>query len=196
MTAGGPQPATPYLTLSEFVNRFISDDTWASRCGALQAAIFRADKMTYGSVYATGFSDRLTSTMKLTRSTFDPGTLLDPSYAANPENIELIAQGDSTPRAHTALAAPGNLLQSDLLQSLGSAIATRSDTFVIRCFGSASQSNGETGSIWIEAVVQRVPDYLDESNPPEATTGLSKINSVLGRRFRIISTRWLKADEI
>lgn len=199
MTAGGPQPATPYLTLSEFVNRFVSDDTWASRCGALQAAIFRADKMTFGTAYATGFSDRLTSlpsAMKLTRSTFDPGTLLDPSYAANPENIELIAQGDSTPRAHTALAAPGNLLQSDLLQSLGSAIATRSDTFVIRCFGSASQSNGETGSVWIEAVVQRVPDYMDETNAPEATTGLSKINSVLGRRFRIISTRWLKADEI
>jgi hypothetical protein len=199
MTAGGAQPATPYLTLSEFVNRFVSEDTWASRCGALQAAIFRADKMTYGTSSATGFSDRLTSlpsAMKLTRSTFDAGTLQDPSYAAHPENIELIAQGDSIPRAHTALAAPGNLLQSDLLQSLGSAIATRSDTFTIRCYGSASQSNGEVGSTWIEAVVQRLPDYVDATNAPEATTSLSLVNGVLGRRFRIISSRWLKADEI
>ena len=199
MADAGAKAATPYLTLSEFVNRFVSDDTWASRCGALQAAIFLADKMTSGTAYATGFSDRLSSlpaAMKLTRNVFDAGTLLDPSFAANPENIELVAQGDTTPRAHTALAAPGNLLQSDLLQSLGSAIATRSDTFTIRCYGEAIQSNGETGAAWIEAVVQRLPDYIDESNAPEATSGLSLINSTLGRRFRIISSRWLKPDEI
>jgi hypothetical protein len=199
MADAGAKAATPYLTLSEFVNRFVSDDTWASRCGALQAAIFLADKMTSGTPYATGFSDRLSSlpaAMKLTRNVFDAGTLLDPSFAANPENIELVAQGDMAPRAHTALAAPGNLLQSDLLQSLGSAIATRSDTFTIRCYGEAIQSNGETGAAWIEAVVQRLPDYIDESNAPEATSGLSLINSTLGRRFRIISSRWLKPDEI
>ena len=199
MADAGAKAATPYLTLSEFVNRFVSDDTWASRCGALQAAIFLADKMTSGTAYATGFSDRLSSlpaAMKLTRNVFDAGTLLDPSFAANPENIELVAQGDMAPRAHTALAAPGNLLQSDLLQSLGSAIATRSDTFTIRCYGEAIQSNGETGAAWIEAVVQRLPDYIDESNAPEATSGLSLINSTLGRRFRIISSRWLKPDEI
>jgi len=199
MAAAGAPAATPYLTLSEFVNRFVSDDTWASRCGALQAAIFRADKMTGATLFPTGFSDRLSSlpaAMKLTRNVFDTGTLLDPSFAANPENIELVSQGDTAPRAHTALAAPGNLLQSDLLQSLGSAIATRSDTFTIRCYGEAIQSNGETGAAWMEAVVQRLPDYIDESNAPEATTGLSLINSTLGRRFRIISSRWLKTDEI
>jgi aspartate/methionine/tyrosine aminotransferase len=54
MADAGAKAATPYLTLSEFVNRFVSDDTWASRCGALQAAIFLADKMTSGTPYALG----------------------------------------------------------------------------------------------------------------------------------------------
>ena len=94
------------------------------------------------------------------------------------------------------LAAPGNLLQSDLLQALGSAIATRSDTFTLRCYGEASQDNGKVGSAWLEAVVQRVPDYVDATNPPEATSGLNGVNAVLGRRFKVISLRTLSADEI
>jgi hypothetical protein len=68
------------------------------------------------------------------------------------------------------------------------------------------QSNGEIGSAWIEAVVQRYPDYLDPTNPAEMTTLPSsatdaeknawRINSLLGRRFKVISTRTLKANEI
>jgi hypothetical protein len=198
--ASGAQPATPYLSLSEFINRFVSDDAWSSRCGALQAAIFRADKATYGTASATGFSDRLTSLpsgVKLTKTTFTSTVGgLDPTFASNPENIEAIAQGDSTSRSHTLLAAPGNLLQSDLLQALGSAIATRSDTFTLRCYADATQANGETGTVWMEAVVQRLPDYVDATNPPEMSTGLTGVNAVLGRRFKIISSRTLKADEI
>jgi hypothetical protein len=198
--ASGSQPATPYLSLSEFINRFVNDDTWSSRCGALQAAIFRADRTTSGTLSPTGFSDRLNSLpsgVRLTRSTFSATAgAPDPTFASNPENIETIAQGDTTPRSHTMLAAPGNLLQSDLLQALGSSIATRSDTFTLRCYGEASQDNGEAGSTWLEAVVQRVPDYVDETNPPEATSGLTSVNAVLGRRFKVISLRTLSADEI
>jgi len=198
--APGSQPSTPYLSLSEFINRFVNDDTWSSRCGALQAAIFRADRTTSGTPSPTGFSDRLNglpSGVRLTRSTFSATSGgPDPTFASNPENIETIAQGDTAPRSHTMLAAPGNLLQSDLLQALGSSIATRSDTFTLRCYGEASQDNGEAGAAWLEAVVQRVPDYLDETNPPEATSGLTGVNAVLGRRFKVISLRTLSADEI
>jgi len=199
MAAGSP-PATPYLSLSEFINRFVNDDTWSSRCGALQAAIFRADRMTSGTPSATGFSDRingLPSGVRLTRNTFSATVgAPDPTFASNPENIEATAQGDATTRTHTSLAAPGNLLQSDLLQSLGSALATRSDTFTLRCYGEATQENSEVGSAWLEAVVQRVPDYVDETNPPEATSGLTGVNAVLGRRFKVISLRTLNPDEI
>ena len=114
----------------------------------------------------------------------------------NEEGRKTIAKDDTTPRTHTSLAAPGNLLQSDLLQALGSAIATRSDTFTLRCYGEASQDNGEVGSAWVEAVVQRETDYIDATNPPEATSGLTGVNAILGRRFKVISLRTLNADEI
>ena len=134
----------------------------------------------------------------------------------NPENIEVFRPALSANPLHTALAAPGNLLQSDLLQSLGSALTTRSDTFTLRCFGEAAQSSGETGSAWMEVLVQRVPEFIDPANAPETgnsaprplkiapsvetdasvSTALTKVNNILGRRFKVISMRWLKADEI
>jgi hypothetical protein len=193
-------PATPYLGLSEFINRFLTSETWANRCGAIQAAIIR-----------TGLTDRLSDT-KLTQSSLLTTTA---GHFPNPENIEVISQNGKN-GAHAAMGAPGNLLQSDLLQSLGSAIATRSDTFTIRCFGEASQSSGETGSAWMEVLVQRVPEFIDGSNAPETgnsaphpfkpspsaspdptvSTALTPVNSLLGRRFKILSMRWLKPDEI
>ncbi len=207
---GLTKPVTPYLGLSEFINRFLTPETWASRCGTLQAAILRADQ-----TFNAGLSDRLFTNAidrKLTQASLQTATA---GFFPNPENIEVIAQ-NGTSRAHTAMGAPGNLLQSDLLQSLGSALASRSDTFTLRCYGEASQRNGETGSAWLEAVVQRVPEFVDPTNTAETgnsapkpliiapsastdasvSTALTSVNNVLGRRFKIISVRWLKADEL
>lgn len=214
---GLAKATTPYLGLSEFINRFLTPETWASRCGALQAAIFRADQ-----TYKTGLSDRFykgafadTLDRNLTRDSLKTPTS---SWFPNPENIEVTAQTftPGTSRAHTAMGAPGNLLQSDLLQSLGPALATRSDTFTLRCYGEAALDNGETGSAWMEVVVQRIPEFLDPTNAaetgnsapkplkiapsaatdPTLSTALTPVNNVLGRRFKIVSMRWLKADEI
>jgi hypothetical protein len=207
---GLAKPATPYLGLSEFINRFLTPETWASRCGALQSAILRADQ-----TFNAGLSDRLFANATdriLTQASLQTATA---GFFPNPENIEVIAQ-NGTSRAHTAMGAPGNLLQSDLLQSLGSALASRSDTFTLRCYGEASQRNGETGSAWLEAVVQRVPEFVDPTNAAETgnsaprplkiapsastdasvSTALTSVNNVLGRRFKIVSLRWLKADEL
>jgi hypothetical protein len=211
---GLAKPATPYLGLSEFINRFLTPETWASRCGALQASILRADQ-----TYNAGLSDRLFANApdrKVTQTSLQTATA---GSFPNAENIEVIAQ-NGTSRAHTAMGAPGNLLQSDLLQSLGSALTSRSDTFTLRCFGEASQRNGEAGYAWIEAIVQRVPDFIDTTNAPETgnsvlkplvitphtpmddskeaalRTDLTPVNNVLGRRFKVVSLRWLKADEL
>ena len=207
---GLTKPATPYLGLSEFINRFLNPDTMASRCGALQAAILRADQ-----TFNAGLSDRLFANATdriLTQASLQTATA---GFFPNPENIEVIAQ-NGTSRAHTAMGAPGNLLQSDLLQSLGSALASRSDTFTLRCYGEASQRSGETGSAWLEAVVQRLPEFVDPTNAAETgnsapkplkiapststdasvSTALTSVNNVLGRRFKIVSPRWLKADEL
>jgi hypothetical protein len=114
------------------------------------------------------------------------------------------------------LGAPGNLLQSDLLQSLGSALTSRSDTFTLRCYADASQPDGQAGFAWLEAVVQRVPEFIDPTNAPETgnsaprplpvtgvagtspalSTNLTPVNQLLGRRFKVVSMRWLKHDEL
>jgi hypothetical protein len=207
---GLAKATTPYLGLSEFINRFLTPETWASRCGALQAAIFRADQ-----TYNAGLSDRLFANAADRKLTQDSLKTATSSWCPNPENIETTAQ-TGTSRSHTAMGAPGNLLQSDLLQSLGSALATRSDTFTLRCYGEAGLDNGEIGSAWMEVVVQRIPEFVDPTNAAETgnsapkplkiapsaatdatlSTALTPVNNVLGRRFKIVSMRWLKADEI
>ena len=212
--AGLTKATTPYLGLSEFINRFLTPATWASRCGALQAAIFRADQ-----TYNAGLSDRLFANATDRKVTQDSLTTATAGWFPNPENIEVSAQS-GTSRTHTAMGAPGNLLQSDLLQSLGSALATRSDTFTLRCYGEAVLDNGEIGSAWMEVVVQRVPEFVDPTNAaetgnsapkplkitvhalsddikkPALRTDLTLVNNVLGRRFKIVSMRWLKVDEL
>ena len=201
---GHDKTTTPYLGLAEFINRFLCrDESWANRCGALQAAIFRAD-----ADEAAGLSERPGS-IRLNANSLTHQTT---PWFRHPENIEVGKDG----RVHTALGAPGNLLQSDLLQTLGSAMATRSDTFTLRCFGEAILPGGETGVAWMEVVVQRTPEFIDRTDPAEtgssaakplgfgpptsadATTNrnLSLINHLLGRRFKVTSMRWLKTDEI
>ncbi len=206
------KPTTPYLGLSEFINRFLCTDSWASRAGTLQAAILRADQDNTGKAPYSPLSNKAGNyeVNENNLSTLTAGTF------PNPENIEVFRPALSANPLHTALAAPGNLLQSDLLQSLGSALTTRSDTFTLRCFGEAAQNSGETGSAWMEVVVQRVPEFIDPTNAPETgnsaprplklspssatdasiSTALTKVNNVLGRRFKVVSMRWLKADEI
>ncbi len=211
--AGKSSPSTPYLGLSEFVNRFLSSDAWVGRCGALQAAIFRAD-----ADHAAGLSDRLAggSLGQLSQATLDHLTNPNASFASNPEN-GVITRGSN--RTHTALGAPGNLLQNDLLKVIGPALASRSDTFVVRAYGDAAESSGAVARGLLEAIVQRLPDYVDEADPPESgsaapkptslvipaesqtgeaalRTGLTQANRIFGRKFKVISVRWLRPDEV
>jgi hypothetical protein len=119
-----------------------------------------------------------------------------------PQNVEAFEQpvsGAGTNRVHAAMGAPGNLIQIDLLQSLGSSIATRSDTFVIRAFGEADDGQGAKASSWIEAVVQRVPEFITADNATETRPedpAFTAVNRLLGRRFKLISYQWLQPDEI
>ncbi|HSH93473.1 MAG TPA: hypothetical protein VK968_04960, partial [Roseimicrobium sp.] len=60
------------------------------------------------------------------------------------------------------------------------------------------------GRAWCEAVVQRLPEYIDASasQPPEAgssATGsatLNATNQTFGRRYAVVSFRWLSAADL
>jgi hypothetical protein len=94
---------------------------------------------------------------------------------------------------------PGWLTQADLLQVLGPVLSARSDTFKVRTYGEAiNQRTGRpTARAWCEAVVQRLPDFVDAANPPHAReTELTALNRTFGRGFKVLSFRWLTSDEI
>ncbi len=99
---------------------------------------------------------------------------------------------------------PGFITQADLLSAIGSAITARSDTFTIRTYGEVRNptTSEVTGRAWLEAVVQRVPDYIDSTDTllrngsatePQKT---SLINRRFGRRIEVVSFRWLTPADL
>ncbi len=112
---------------------------------------------------------------------------------------------------------PGTIRQGDLLAGLGSSIAARSDTFVIRAYGAAVSPLGGTvtAESWCEAIVQRMPTLKNDNDelflkPNESFPGtdpsrtdlyienpdISEAAKLLGREYRIVSFRWLNEDEV
>jgi hypothetical protein len=168
----------PFLSMSEFVNRRIGSESDLTREGALQMAIDNS-----------GVNDSVFSNQV-------PVTSVDIS---NPT-----LYGYKTPKVmegNPAAGAPGWISQGDILRILEPAATVRSDTFVIRTCGQATDVSGKvTATAYLEAVIQRTPEYVDPADSPwvnvyDATTA-SAVNKVFGRRFEIVSYRWLAAPEI
>lgn len=168
----------PFVSLADFVNRRLASDETGLK-GALQAAIDRA-----------GINRRLESQYRL-----DNGESLEtyqhPDHIDEPVDLAQTLKPDSK-----AWGAPGFLTQGDILQVLGPAIAARSDSFLIRAYGDARDGNGRVlARAWCQAEVQRVPEPVvaDDSglNPRD-----SGERTDFGRRFRIVSFRWLRPGEV
>ena len=242
-------PATPFLSLSEFINRFLGPtkkagarlnsnnsyhtslyplpnattnaggDTgapyaalpgdaekvkWMFRSGTIESAIARADK-TLG---AHGLAQKPAS-----------GSMISPSVSYNWNyggvaggrtsmppgiffrNIEIL-DPDNQNRTHNGFGASGCLFQGDILQALGPLLATRSDTFIIRAYGETESGAHGTANTVLELVVQRTPEYMNTEMKPherlqdQATSPAKTINTLLGRRFIVVSARWLDKSEI
>ncbi|WP_269537156.1 hypothetical protein [Cerasicoccus fimbriatus] len=95
--------------------------------------------------------------------------------------------------------APGWLTQADILESLAPALSARSDTFIIRTYGDVRNpfTNEIEGRAWCEAVVQRIPEYVDDSVRPTVLPSDAGVeNQNYGRRFQIMAIRWLSPDEV
>ncbi|MEK7949593.1 hypothetical protein [Luteolibacter soli] len=96
---------------------------------------------------------------------------------------------------NTADGAPAVINQGDLLTPLAPQLVVRGDTFRIRTYGEAADGHGSKVRAWAEAVVQRVPEFVDPTDKATAAPS-SIINQTFGRRFELVSFRWLKPEEI
>lgn len=111
-----------------------------------------------------------------------------------PKNSGELASGSAT--ARTSAGAVTQITQADLLRRLAPSITVRGDTFRIRSYGEATEG-GTTVKVWCEAIVQRQHNFIDDSQPSTTeSSSLNTTNQTYGRRFEIISFRWLSPDEI
>ena len=92
----------------------------------------------------------------------------------------------------------GYLSQGDILQCLAPVLGVRSDYFRVVTLGEASDARGTVlARARCEAFVQRLPDFVDRLDSPGARTAdlQSPVNRKFGRRFQIVSFRWLAPTE-
>lgn len=158
----------PFLSLGEFVNRRIENSDMGMS-GAIQSAIDAAK-----------FNEPAKQAML-------PAGLFPNDSAAQRNGKD------------TGVGIPGYLTQADVLQSLAPVITVRSDTFTIRGYGEAKDGKGNViARAWCEAVVQRMPDFVDKkSNPAHSpVASLNIVNQTFGRRFEIVSIRRIPQPEI
>lgn len=165
----------PFLTMADFVNRRLVANTDSKGLkGALQAAIDVSGINTN-----TLVSEGANSTL-ITNEYGYPGT-------GKPANLDTI---------NTATGIPGWIMQQDILQALSPVLSVRSDCFTIRTYGEVvNPTTNETSNAYLEAVVQRAPEYMNPSDPAE-NTAAHPDNIKFGRRFKIVSLRWLTRNEL
>lgn len=120
------------------------------------------------------------------------------------DRLMLTEAGLRPEQGYRSTGIPGWITQADILQSIGPVISARSDTFRIRSYGESLSPDGKTvlARAWCEAVVQRMPSYVDPSNLPSerasspSDSALSLTNRTFGRKFEVLSFRWLASHEI
>ncbi|WP_035611969.1 hypothetical protein [Haloferula sp. BvORR071] len=180
--ARGQQDSAPSLTLSEFVNRRPGS---AGSLHALEGLLQRA-------INQSGVNDAANGRYSKKLGSVSSPTLL--TGISTPQ----ARSGYDSKTGYSAEGSPPLLTQGDLLMALAPVITVRGDTFRIRAYGEARDPDGKvTAKAWCEAIVQRVPEYLDTTDTPDVKPGLLKdVNEKFGRRFNITSFRWLSPEEV
>lgn len=168
----------PFLSLSEFINRQLSSGDLAL-AGAVQTAL---NKMAQGS----------NNPYSVIQGMSKDAVSVPSNSGAAEYRFPAAAAGES------AYGLPGWTRQADVLRPLAPILSARDDTFTIRAHGDARDDKGKIIARAVcEAVVQRTRDYIDAKESADlATPSTSKLNKSFGRRFEIVSFRWLHASEI
>ena len=168
----------PFLSLSEFVNRQLSDDSDLAMAGAIQTALNKLGKNASLDPFKVMANESIPSLK-------DPPGQDDYAF---PEAAE----------GHNTYGLSGWTRQADILRPLAPVLTARDDTFTIRAYGDARSPDGKIlARAWCEATVLRTRDFCDPGDRPDITTAPAKPeNKTHGRRFVVTSFRWLAAEEV
>lgn len=200
----------PFVSVADFVNRRLHDSRPARTPtddlrlkGALQAAIdsLHADDNAVNPANPTDINDNPFNESMVNGQNSYGDVLPD----EREDRLALIrGGGNQLPTASGAAMAPQFLTQADVLSAIGAGLTARSDTFVIRAYGEAQ--NALDGSItsraWCEAIVQRKVEpvrrrSVDQSSPDYFEPALPTMDDPdFGRKFEVVSFRWLSPDDI
>ena len=169
----------PFLSLAEFVNRQLSSGDLAL-AGTIQAALNALAKDSSVNPYAVLESGSKPS-------------VANPLPAGSAQY-----QFPEAAIGYNAYGLPGWTRQADVLRPIAPILSARDDTFTIRAYGDARDAAGKiTARATCEATVRRTRDYVDPSDGPEITSlPKAAVNITFGRRYQIISFRWLTDAEI
>ena len=175
----------PFLSLSEFVNRQLTTDKDLAIAGTIQKALDNLANL--GTSPQNPFA--ALQSLSVNISSQPPGKT-DYKF---PE----AASGSS------AFGTPGWVRQADVLRPLAPIISARDDTFTIRAYGdSRDRSNPQkiVARAWCEVLVRRQAAYVDSSESeaitPHSALMKSEANKRFGRRYDVISFRWLDMSEV
>ncbi|MFT6793108.1 MAG: hypothetical protein ACJAR1_001098 [Rubritalea sp.] len=177
----------PFLSLSELVNRRLDgSNTELSLKGALQAALDDSD-VDINAAFRTP-ERMLDKELEETRDVNGNVTL-----------PAMTAEFTDALKGPIAYGSTPYVDQADILRHLGSVLTPRGDTFIVRTYGDSLAADGSVRArAWCEAVVQRIPDYVNVADSGEVKQNelVSEENKQYGRRIRMVSFRWLNFDEI
>ena len=206
----------PFLSLSEFVNRQLmapldnAQDTTLR--GALQAALEVVqqqdvrEKVSNKRVYFVN-----AARVGKPTTPYNIGTEVNPKL--NPAGFPADYISPLASVGNSSEGLPGWPRQADLLRRLAPIMSVRDETFTVRSLGEVMTAEGNARA-WCEAVYQRVPEYVDPRIEPwKAPMGdfipaagaypespgrafPYMANALFGRRLKLVSFRWLRADEI
>ena len=161
----------PFLSLADFINRRPGSDPELSASGAVQSAL---DSPQAGINNAYNQGDRAVPSEVAARFPFPEAEAGAAAYGAS-----------------------GIIKQADILTPIAPILAVRSDSFLIRAYGESFVNGRVAASAWCEAVVERQPMFISPENTSTSTAEkLNDTNRRFGRRFEVISFRWLNPKEI
>ena len=208
----------PAFTLADFINRKLTTtgDHW--KMGPIQAAIDATNVVNTAAATGSGINGVMLKDYPETATKVGGNAhkqFLEP-YARTGYTYGL---GTLNPEGFTVGGAPGYLMQADILNSIGPFLNNRSNTFTIRTYGDSVDLNDKvTSKAYLEVMVQQVTDFVDSTDnaneyfvqdpsnpnkylpdlvyPNKNRVGISAINQKFGRKFKIVSFKWLNESDL